>query len=328
MALTVPTTIKVPRQICAPGAEIVWTNPADDAGLYHLGLLHNTLYDQHRGALVVDSQWNSESTIIGTGTSDNLRYRCRLWGSGSLTETIVVGVRAYGNGGAGAGTITVSDGTNSTTINAPTGSTGTIFAATSTMTVIDNAEYADLSFTYSTATWGTVVAVFAYYQRARSSLPSTTAQYYTGTTFCPANTSIMADNFPVTSAFAYQLRDNTVELYARTGQAVSGSWGYSPVTSSSSVGFAVPVPEGVTAMKLYIDGYYVVGASGVGGYTVTTTNETFSGSFGTSRAWTTVTMDVTGLGLVEVEVTPTDSGGGSLGKIAGISAYWGTRALP
>jgi hypothetical protein len=319
MARTVDTTMALPRQIIAPGAEIVHQNPASNGGLLYVARSLNTLYDQHRGVLVNDGEWDSESSILGSGSSDNLRYRVRLWGSGSQTETCTVGAYMYGNGGVGSTSIQVSDGTNTATITGSTGSTGTVFTRTNTMTIIDNAEYADLTFTDTGTATGVVVGAFAYYQRNRSTLPASTAQYYTGTTFCPQDDALFADNFPLTSAVAYTLRDNVAEMYGRTGQALSSSWGTVP--GGSEVGTMLSVPEGVDTLKLYLDGDY---SSGSGGYSVTTELATYTGSFTASRAFTSaISVDVTGLDVVTLSMSGTTNG-----RLYGASAYWDTRSLP
>jgi hypothetical protein len=321
MARTVDTPIKLPRQWSAGGAEIKHTAPSADHGLLHVAKSQNSLWDQHRGQLVNDHEADSEASILSASAANNLRYRVPLIGSATVAESAVVGMWAYGNGGLGAAFVTVSDGTNSATLAAPTGSTGTVFAATNTMTLVSGAENADLTWTYTSGTVGVVVGTFAYYVRNRTTLPTAgSLQYYAGTTFGPQESSLYADNMPVTSAMGYALRDNAAELYSRVGPAIGCSWGASPLPASSSNGFVAPVPENVTTLRLFVDGIRVT----TGGYSVTTPVEVKTGSFGVSRAFTSaIDLDVSGLSSAEVEISGTGDA-----STFGVSGYWMARSLP
>lgn len=321
MARTVDTPIILPRQWAAGGAEIIHASQSSDFGLQYVARAQNTMFDQHRSNLVSDHEADSEATILAATAANNLRYRVKTEWFQSTTETITVGMYAFGNGGAGAGVVTVSDGTNSTTLAAPTGSASTVFAATSTMTIVTSGSNADLTWTYTSGTVGAVVGTFAYWNRTRATLPTAgSSQYYTGTTFCPQDDSLYADNFPVTSAMGFALRDNADHLYTRTGQAVSCSWGNSALGSSSPVGFVRPVPENVTTLRLFVDGVRVT----TGGYQIDTQREQKTGSFTATRAFTSaVDLDVEDLGIVEVQLVATGDG-----STYGLSGYWLDRSLP
>jgi hypothetical protein len=320
VTITVDRPIELPSHQAYSGSEIV-DDDGRNGGFITLVRSHNSLYDQHRSVLLMQS--TPLATPILAASSDTTYYKVPAWGQGNLTETATV--RLYVTEGGtppGATTIVVTQGANTATFTMTGASTTHWVTTASALTVDDNAAELDIAVVRSGPGSLQLHAIVIEYVRARTSLPALAAggKQYASTGFCPLDvTNLAAGERPVTPALLYQLHEGGKYLFERVGICVCDSWRSADYyDTGDTLVMRKQVPYGVATLRVYLRGQNC-------GWAVTTSKDSASGTFGGSHAWTSA-QDLDVSGLADETITLVLSG--TSGGLSAVSMLWKGRALP
>lgn len=217
MARTVDATYAPPRRQAIAVADVMSLDPGAKGGLLRVASALNTLYEQHRGSLIMDT---SRAMIVDSGGRTDAYYRIRPMGKGGLADELL---EVYFDlETTGAAQVDWSAGGAASW----SGTTARALVQTSTDPALtDSGEYVDATVAVNSGTVS-VYGISVGYQRAKAALTAVgagSAGYSNG--IVPIDLLNVTDEAPLSVARLLDLHAIAAHLRdERPGQIVASAY--------------------------------------------------------------------------------------------------------